>query len=125
MVAVLTNLILGVMLCTMSSNDANNFLNSLLLHDSNDKTNYVTTTMLQVMYAISALLLIFVIIHMCINNKRRCFIDHISDTVVIKLIDIAGKDSNHSVNAKVGRRKRNYGLPGEIITGAESEIDSL
>jgi hypothetical protein len=62
---------------------------------------------------------------MCIYNKRRCFIDHISDTVVIKLVDIASNDSNISANVKSTKRRRNYGLPGEIVAGAENEIDSL
>jgi hypothetical protein len=62
---------------------------------------------------------------MCIFNKRRCFIDHISDTVVIKLVDISSNDPNASANAKMVKNKRNYGLPGEIVAGAEDEINSL
>lgn len=62
---------------------------------------------------------------MFINNKRRCLIDHISDTVMIKLVDINGKDSNLSSNNKIIKHKRNYGLPGEIVASIEDEIDSL
>jgi hypothetical protein len=108
----------------MSPNDAHIFLTQLTLA-SNEKTNQATIAIFQVLYAIATLLLIFVIIHMCINNKRRCFIDHISDTVVIKLIDVSGSDLQPTANPKTSKSRRNYGLPGEIIAGAENEIDSL
>jgi hypothetical protein len=79
----------------------------------------------QAMWGISGILLVFIVIHMCIFNKRRCFIDHVSDTVVIKLVDISSNDPSVSANAKISRSKRNYGLPGEIVAGAEDEINSL
>ncbi|MDR0675065.1 MAG: RDD family protein [Mycoplasmataceae bacterium] len=124
-VVVFANLVLGITLCTMSSNDAADFLKRLMQSDDNAKTSQASVVIFQVLYAIGAILLLFVVIHMCINNKRRCFIDHISDTVVIKLVDISSNESNSSSNTKIGGRRRNYGLPGEIIGSAESEIDSL
>jgi hypothetical protein len=125
MVVAFTNLALGITLSAMSSTDAANFLKQLLLSPSTEKTNLATVSIFQVLYVIGGFLLIFVIIHMCVYNKRRCFIDHISDTVVIKLIDISSNGANPTANAKIGGRKRNYGLPGEIVAGAENEIDSL
>jgi hypothetical protein len=109
----------------MSAASASDFIKKLILSQNTTEINHGETAIFQAFYLIGAFLLIFVIIHMCINNKRRCFIDHISDTVVIKLVDISSDKSNTSANAKIGKRKRNYGLPGEIIAGAENEIDSL
>jgi hypothetical protein len=125
MIVAFANLALGIVLCTMSSDEATKFLKQLLLYTETEKTNRASIAIFQIFYVIGAFLLIFVIIHMCIYNKRRCFIDHISDTAVIKLVDISSSDSNPSANAKTAKRKRNYGLPGEIIAGAENEIDSL
>jgi hypothetical protein len=110
----------------MNSANAASLLKQILLYQkTNDTSNQASVAIFQALYAISALLLLFAIVHMCICNGRRCFIDHISDTVVVKLVDTNGKDSNASKNVKTGRQRRNYGLPGEIMTGAESEIDSL
>jgi hypothetical protein len=109
----------------MNPKDASDFIGKLILAQNNTGTSHAETAIFQAFYLIGAFVLIFVIIHMCINNKRRCFIDHISDTVVIKLIDTSSDTTNTSANAKIGKRKRNYGLPGEIIAGAENEIDSL
>jgi hypothetical protein len=79
----------------------------------------------QTSYAIAFMILLFVIIHMFINNKKRCFIDHISDTCVIKTIDVNSSDANTSANRVHNKAKRNYGLPGEITSGMSDEIDSL
>jgi hypothetical protein len=126
MIVAISNLILGIVLCFMNRSSATDFLNSLTLNgvDAASKET-AAVAIFHSLYAIGFLSLIFVIVHMCIYNKRRSFIDHISDTVVIKLIDISSNDSNPSANTKPSRKRRNYGLPGEIMTSAEKEIDSL
>ncbi|GHU31112.1 hypothetical protein FACS1894166_01960 [Bacilli bacterium] len=83
------------------------------------------TAIFYTFYAIGSLLLIIVIIHMCVFNKRRCFIDRISDTVVIKMVDVSSKDLSSSLNTGIKKSKRNYGLPGEIIGSPADEIDGL
>jgi hypothetical protein len=126
MIVVVTNLILGIVLCSMNQSSATDFLKSLSMNQNNTTSKETATiAIFHSLYAIGFLSLIFVIIHMCIYNKRRSFIDHVSDTVVIKLIDVSSSDSNKSANAIPGKRHRNYGLPGEIIASAEKEIDSL
>jgi hypothetical protein len=125
MIVILTNIALGISLAAMNSNDASNFINQLLMSNNGQKNASASVAIFLAFYLIGTMLPIFVIVHMCINNKRRCFIDHISDTVVIKLVDVSTDQSNASANAKPTKRKRNYGLPGEIIAGAENEIDSL
>jgi hypothetical protein len=63
---------------------------------------------------------------MCIFNRRRCFIDHVSDTCVIKAVDVNSKESNEALNAiKKTGPQRKYHLPGEIVPEAAEEIDSL
>jgi hypothetical protein len=61
---------------------------------------------------------------MFINNKKRCIIDRISDTCVIKLVDVNSKDPDGLANVRTPI-KRNYGLPGEIVSSASDEIDGL
>jgi hypothetical protein len=109
----------------MQTNDASIFLKNILLQTSQSNDKQIGVIIFQALYLVSACILLFVIIHMFINNKRRCLIDHISDTVMIKLVDINGKDSNLSSNNKIIKHKRNYGLPGEIVASIEDEIDSL
>ena len=72
-------------------------------------------------------MIVFVIIHMCIFNRKRCFIDHVSDTCVIKYVDVNSKESNDALNAARRDRgpQRKYRLPGEVIVGGNDEIDSL
>ncbi|GHU48922.1 hypothetical protein FACS1894218_7010 [Bacilli bacterium] len=76
-------------------------------------------------YGIGGMLLLFVVIHMCVFNKRRCFIDRVSDTVVIKMVDVSNNDPSGLANTGVKKSKRNYGLPGEIIGSPSDEIDGL
>jgi hypothetical protein len=76
-------------------------------------------------YAVGGLMLIICMIHMCIFNKKRCFIDRVSDTVVIKMVDVSSQDPSASLNSGVKKSKRNYGLPGEIIGSPSDEIDGL
>jgi signal peptidase I len=61
---------------------------------------------------------------MFINNKKRCFIDRISETCVIKLVDVNSKDPDGLLNTSKPI-KRNYGLPGDIVSNASDEIDGL
>ncbi|MDR3330007.1 MAG: RDD family protein [Mycoplasmataceae bacterium] len=120
----LTNLALGITLWVMKN--PTDFLKALLLQTTTDDSKTkLSAGIFQTLWGISGVFLVIVIIHMCIFNKRRCFIDHISDTVVIKLVDISSNDPNASANAKMVKNKRNYGLPGEIVAGAEDEINSL
>jgi len=62
---------------------------------------------------------------MFIKNKHRAIQDHISDTAVVKLIDINSKDKEVSKNIKPKKSHHNYSLPGEIKEGALEEIDEL
>jgi hypothetical protein len=81
-------------------------------------------TVFQVVFSIGFLSVIIVIIHMFINNKKRCFIDRVSDTCVIKLVDVNSKDPDGLLNTSKPL-KRNYGLPGDIVSNASDEIDGL
>ncbi len=82
------------------------------------------STVFQIIFSFSFISLIFVAIHLCLNSKKRCFIDRISDTCVIKLTDINSKDPDAHINRQKPI-KRNFGLPGEIVSNASDEIDRL
>lgn len=80
----------------------------------------------QAIQMIGMLLIVFAIIHMCVFNRRRCFIDHISDTCVIKFVDVNSKEANDALNhVRSQTSQRRYHLPGEISSSASEEIDSL
>lgn len=78
---------------------------------------------LQAFYGIGTLLLIFVIINVCMNNKKRAFIDHISNVIVVA-INSKGGGEQVGVNEKI-TTKRNYGLPGEILSEGNEEISGI
>jgi hypothetical protein len=109
----------------LGSENASKLLHCLLRDSNESGMIRVISILFQTAYAIAFLILLFVIIHMFINTKRRCFIDHISDTCVIKLVDVNSDEANAALNAKKIKSKRNYGLPGEVTTGMSDEIDSL
>jgi hypothetical protein len=102
------------------------FLRDLLFqNNSPEKSTNIGVIFCQTFYVISGVIIIFIIIHMCLSNKKRCFIDKISDTAVVKMVDVNSTDIDSNMNTKMKRAKRNYGLPGEIIGSATDEIDSL
>jgi hypothetical protein len=106
--------------------NAYKLLNDLLKPGSVGFPEYqYISTIFDVVYAISFVLLLFCIIYMCINNRKRAFHDRISDTCVIKLVDVNSKEAQDAMNVKPDKAKRNYGLPGEISPTAVDEIDSF
>jgi uncharacterized RDD family membrane protein YckC len=119
------NLILGIVLWSLNDN-AFKLLHDLIIMGSSTYPAYqYISTIFDVVYTISFVLLLFCIIHMCINSKRRSFHDRISDTCVVKLVDVNSKEAQDSMNMKPRKTKRNYGLPGEIAPTAVDEVDSF
>jgi hypothetical protein len=123
MVCIVANIVLGVALT--SSKDTTSIFDAFFKFNST--STQIIVVIVQAMQMIGLIMLIFVIIHMCIFNRRRCFIDHVSDTCVIKFVDVNSKEVNDAINA--ARRdqgpRRKYQLPGEIVAGANDEIESL
>lgn len=123
MICIVANIILGVALT--SSKDVTSMFDAFFKF--NNSNQQVIIAIVQAIQMIGIIFIIFVIIHMCVFNRRRCFIDHISDTCVIKFVDVNSKEANESLNA-INKQKgpqRKYRLPGEILPGASEEIDSL
>jgi hypothetical protein len=108
-----------------SSNEPKLIFDSFFTFSSN--SDQIIVIIVQAMQMIGMLLIVFVIINMCVFNRKRCIIDHASDTCVIKFVDVNSKEANDSINA-LNRDKgpqRKYRLPGEITTEINDEIDSL
>lgn len=65
----------------------------------------------------------FLLINLFINSGKRCFNDNISNTIVIKMIDINSSGSNSNLNIVIPQSKKiKYKLPGEISSGILDEI---
>jgi hypothetical protein len=122
MIPICANLILGITL--ISSNDVKSIFDSFF--NFNNSSNQAIVIIVQTIQMIGIVFIIFVIIHMCVFNRKRCFIDHVSDTCVIKYVDVNSKEVNDALNAvrKQGPQRK-YALPGEILPEAADEIDSL
>jgi hypothetical protein len=122
MICIVANVILGVALA--SSSNPISIFDAFFKFDNTQQQAIVVV--IQAIQMIGIIFIIFVIIHMCIFNRRRCFIDHVSDTCVIKYVDVNSKEANDALNAvKSHPSQRKYHLPGEIVAGASEEIDSL
>lgn len=65
----------------------------------------------------------FLLINLFINSGKRCFNDNISNTIVIKMIDVNSSDIDSNLNKIVTQSKKiKYKLPGEISPGILDEI---
>jgi hypothetical protein len=119
-------LILGIILSSVD--DPESLIRAIIFNGNASITGGASltfiSTLFQVIFSISFISLIFVAIHLCLNSRKRCFIDRISDTCVIKLIDVNSKDPDAHINVQKPV-KRNFGLPGEIVSNASDEIDRL
>ena len=81
---------------------------------SNSTTNYVQIVFSS-LFSIAALLDVIIIVNVVLSSKKRSFADHISNTVVIKMVDvIGGKDPQMPLNYKNKESKIKYNLPGEL-----------
>lgn len=122
MICIVANIVLGFGL--INSNPKDIFDAFFKFQNSQQQ---IIVVIVQAIQMIGIIIIIFVIIHMCIFNRRRCFIDHVSDTCVIKFVDVNSKEANDALNAirKNQGPQRRYRLPGEISDSASEEIDSL
>ncbi|MCF0217437.1 MAG: RDD family protein [Malacoplasma sp.] len=93
------------------------FLNSKLNNQPNSQN--VVATAFGTFYAIATLIDILIIINICFTSRRRAFIDFISNTVVVKMIEVFDDDKSSVLNFKNKNKSTiKYNLPGEINTTA-------
>lgn len=125
----IANILVGIAIMTMTINERSdffsNFWNFTTTNNNNESSKLkIWTTVIHALYMVGMLVQIFLIANIIMTNKRRCFIDNISETCVIYLKPVNKKDKQGLGNT-IKTKKKNYGLPGEIVGQANEEIDSL
>ena len=79
-----------------------------------------------ILFAICFVLLIFAAVDTGVHSQRQSTIDKMSNTCVVKKVDVLGSDKeNKNKNLKKKAARRNYALPGAIIDSPHDTIDSL
>lgn len=82
-------------------------------------TNISETNPVQIIFStffsIIAIIDIILIFNVILFSGKRTFTDHISNTVVIKMVDVVGdKEPTMPLNYKNKKNKVKYNLPGEL-----------
>lgn len=98
-------------------NEIREFLNDALKNVMNNSKN--TSNPIEIifttLYSIAALVDFVLIMNIAIMSKKRSFNDHMSNTVVIKMVDVfGGKDPQMPLNTKNRKENVKYNLPGEV-----------
>lgn len=90
-----------------------NALNSI--YNSSEKNNNAIQIIFTTLYSIAAVVDIVLIFNIILTSGKRSFNDHISNTVVIKMVDVIGShDKQSPLNFKDKKNNMKYNLPGEI-----------
>lgn len=123
-----TNILVGIALLAFKPSAKDEFFDDFFNFTTSSNKQYasvrVWTTIIHALYMVGMLCQLFLIVNIIMQNQKRCFIDNISDTCVVFLKSVNPKDSQGLINSSK-TTKKNYGLPGEIISEANEEIDSL
>ena len=78
------------------------------------------------LFAICGIVLIFVAIDTGIHSRRQSFIDRMSNTCVVKKVDVFSNKEKDNKNLKKKKAaRRNYALPGAVLDSPHDTIDSL
>lgn len=94
-------------------NDFKMYLNNTINLNGQISINNPIEIVFSALFSIFALVQLLVILNVIVCSGKRTFIDHISNTVVIKMVDTSGSNEpKKNVNYKNGSVK--YNLPGEI-----------
>lgn len=89
--------------------------NSIEINNQTDLNNNYVAIVFSSLFSIAAMANLLIIANVIMFNKKRSFTDHISNTVVIKMIDvIGGNDPQMPLNFKNKTRQIKYNLPGEL-----------
>ncbi|MEG1821006.1 MAG: RDD family protein [Malacoplasma sp.] len=79
----------------------------------------VFVTIFSILFVLDA----FLLINLFMTSGKRCFNDNISNTIVIKMVDVNSSDSNSNLNKAVQKTANiKYKLPGEISSTLIDEI---
>lgn len=79
----------------------------------------VFITIFSILFVLDA----FLLINLFINSGKRCFNDNISNTIVIKMVDVNSSDTDTNLNKMITQSKNiKYKLPGEISPKILDEI---
>lgn len=82
---------------------------------SNEATTNVVTIIFQALFTCIGLINIVLIINVAFTSRKRSFTDHISSTVVIKMVEVFSDEKNNNLNYKNKKQQTiKYNLPGEI-----------
>ncbi|MDE6894424.1 MAG: RDD family protein [Malacoplasma sp.] len=113
LVMIVITLILGIV-----SFFAKSQVIAFLLNVNNEpNTTNVVEIVFQSFYTIAAILEFVLILNVAFTNKRRSFTDNISNTVVVKMVEVFSDDKNGVLNLKNKKKPIiKYNLPGEIDT---------
>ncbi|MDE6082772.1 MAG: hypothetical protein K2F52_02720, partial [Malacoplasma sp.] len=98
---------------------AKNQVIAFLLNSTNSETDTtnVVEIVFQSFYTIVAILEFVLILNVAFTNKKRSFTDNISNTVVVKMVEVFSDDKNGVLNLKNKKKPIiKYNLPGEIDT---------
>lgn len=104
---------------------ANKIIQQMYSYDSGSDY-YAYAVVFASLFSIAGLVSILCVISTGIHSGHQSFNDKISNTVVVKLVDVIGSDkANERKNVKGKKIKHNYSLPGVISDSAHDTIDSL
>lgn len=108
-------LLLGIMIFIVPIDVKQYLQNILKLESTNISESNPIQIIFSTFFSIIALIDVLLIFNVILFSGKRTFTDHISNTVVIKMIDVIGdKDPTMPLNYKVKKEKVKYNLPGEI-----------
>ncbi|BAC44683.1 RDD family protein [Malacoplasma penetrans] len=108
-------LILGIV-ALFDKKDVIDFLLNQTRSDTlNGSTNNVVAIVFQAFFTCIGLLNIVLIVNVACTSRKRSFTDHISSTVVVKMVETYSDEKNNNLNYKNKKQPViKYNLPGEI-----------
>ena len=120
------SLILCVVGYTKSAKISYQIITSLFSITKNDNEYYIYKIFFLTMNGVMIILIISIIISIIVHPKRQAWHDKFSNIVIVKTVDIIGdKDKNNNLNSKLKTPKRNYSLPGGILSNPNDEINQI
>lgn len=117
-VSVFAILVLGI-ISFFDKKDVLDFILKFTTTTAEDLSNPVSLAFSSI-FTITALINLCLIFNVALCNRKKSFTDHISNTVVVKMVETYSKDKNGVLNLKEKKKPNiKYNLPGEIINPDE------
>jgi len=124
----LISFVVGIVLIPLTPQNAVNLIHGISFKSGQSTNNnspyFYVGIAFATLYIVAVIGLIAATIAMFVKNKKPAFHDNLSNVYVIHLVQTNEPDKQGNLKRN-NQRKINYGVPGDISSGAFEEIDSM